>query len=29
MESNIGLEDMAKQINELDTQLADRKKAYR
>ena len=29
MESDIGLEDMAKQINELDTQLADMKKAYR
>ena len=29
MESEIGLEDMAKQINELDAQLADMKKAYR
>ena len=29
MESEIGLEDMAKQINELDAQLSDMKKAYR
>ena len=29
MESELGLEDMAKQINELDAQLADMKNAYR
>ncbi len=29
MESEIGLEDMAKQINELEAQLNDMKKAYR
>jgi RecA-family ATPase len=29
MESEISLEDMAKEINELDTQLRDMKKAYR
>ena len=29
MESDIGLEDMAKEINELEAQLADMKKAYR
>ena len=29
MESDIGLEDMAKEINELEVQLADMKKAYR
>ena len=28
MESEISLEDMAKEINELDTQLRDMKKAY-
>ena len=29
MESDIGLEDMAKEIKELEVQLADMKKAYR
>ena len=29
MESEISLEDMAKQINELEAQLNDMKKAYR
>ena len=29
MESDINLEDMAKEIDELDTQLRDMKKAYR
>jgi len=29
MESEISLEDMAKQINELEAQLTDMKKAYR
>ena len=29
MESDIGLEDMAKEIKELEAQLADMKKAYR